>query len=399
MHVTFWNNFRYSFYMRLPLLIFFLSWMSLSGRTQNLVPCNSFESPTHCPPMNSLFNNIKPWYTPTLSTTDWFCNCRSTVNADVWIPINFGGYQQAADGNCYAGIFGYSEAQPNYGEYMEVQLMAPLEKGKTYTIAFYYNLANYSDYALEKIGVWLMRKEYNNQHMISRPPFTPTLTNKEPLQNDTVSWHLFRETYTAMGGEKFLMIGFPPKVDTVQVYGKNFPVRRQEDRYELMPAKSAYYYIDKIYVGEQDPEWPEEIAPSAKQKEIVKNPDPVITPKQEFKINEVVTFKELNFEKNSYKIMSSSYRELDRLVEYLKKNPAYSIEIRGHTDSDGDDASNMELSQQRAKAVALYLESNGISPDRIKYKGYGETMPIVPNTSKENMLRNRRVEFVLRTKQ
>jgi outer membrane protein OmpA-like peptidoglycan-associated protein len=87
------------------------------------------------------------------------------------------------------------------------------------------------------------------------------------------------------------------------------------------------------------------------------------------------------------------------LVEYLKKNPAYSIEIRGHTDSDGDDASNMELSQQRAKAVALYLESNGISPDRIKYKGYGETMPIVPNTSKENMLRNRRVEFVLRTKQ
>ena len=72
-----------------------------------------------------------------------------------------------------------------------------------------------------------------------------------------------------------------------------------------------------------------------------------------------------------------SFVELDKLYDYLSKNPTLKIEIGGHTDTRGDDKDNMKLSNDRAKAVYDYIVSKGIDAKRMSFKGYGETKTVV----------------------
>ncbi|MNF07304.1 Photosystem I chlorophyll a apoprotein A2 [compost metagenome] len=69
--------------------------------------------------------------------------------------------------------------------------------------------------------------------------------------------------------------------------------------------------------------------------------------------------------------------------------------IQGHTDSDGDDAKNLDLSDRRAKGVKNYLVSLGIEEDRLESKGYGESKPKVANDTAENKAKNRRTDFLI----
>ena len=101
----------------------------------------------------------------------------------------------------------------------------------------------------------------------------------------------------------------------------------------------------------------------------------------------------IHFEIDSDELKSSSYSELDNLVDYLKDNPDEKVLISGHTDDRGSKFYNKELSQRRAKAVVKYLEERGIDPERVKSKGFGETKPIAPNDIKEGRSENRRVEM------
>ena len=113
------------------------------------------------------------------------------------------------------------------------------------------------------------------------------------------------------------------------------------------------------------------------------------------KMKEGVTMEiqNINFETNSSALNASSYEELDRLVDNLKMNSDISIELSAHTDDIGSDAYNFKLSDQRAASVAEYLITKGIGKKRIISKGYGKTMPLVPNDSDENRAKNRRVEL------
>jgi len=69
------------------------------------------------------------------------------------------------------------------------------------------------------------------------------------------------------------------------------------------------------------------------------------------------------------------------------------IDVTGHTDSDGSDAYNQELSERRAMSVAQSLVTNGVLSERLLIAGYGETRPIAPNTTPEGKQANRRVEI------
>ena len=73
--------------------------------------------------------------------------------------------------------------------------------------------------------------------------------------------------------------------------------------------------------------------------------------------------------------------------------PQMTIEIGGHTDGKGSEAYNQRLSENRAKAVVDYLVSKGVDAKRLKYKGYGKTMPVDTNDTEEGRAKNRRVEF------
>jgi type IX secretion system PorP/SprF family membrane protein len=95
---------------------------------------------------------------------------------------------------------------------------------------------------------------------------------------------------------------------------------------------------------------------------------------------------ELNSEAKAY---------LDDLYNLLQKNPEYNLEVVGHTDNVGKHVVNYKLSAGRAQAVADYLLQKGLSKDRIRSKGMGDTQPVAPNDNDENRAKNRRVQFII----
>ena len=101
------------------------------------------------------------------------------------------------------------------------------------------------------------------------------------------------------------------------------------------------------------------------------------------------------FEVNKSELKNSSIIELEKVLKLLEITPNLKIEISGHTDSDGDDDLNLSLSNERASSVVKWLIENGISSNRLTFKGFGESKPIVKNDSEENKAKNRRTELTI----
>ena len=101
------------------------------------------------------------------------------------------------------------------------------------------------------------------------------------------------------------------------------------------------------------------------------------------------------FEKSKSSLKKSSLVELNKVLKLMQINPDLKIQISGHTDSDGDDDFNLELSINRAKSVVNWLIENSIDKNRLSFKGYGETRPIEENNSIANKAKNRRTELTI----
>jgi outer membrane protein OmpA-like peptidoglycan-associated protein len=107
----------------------------------------------------------------------------------------------------------------------------------------------------------------------------------------------------------------------------------------------------------------------------------------------IVKLNNILFQTGKTTIKAESYPELDNIYQVFIDNPAMEVEISGHTDSDGSEAYNLKLSQERANAIKEYIVSKGIVDAKIKAVGYGETKPVASNDTEEGKGQNRRVEF------
>jgi outer membrane protein OmpA-like peptidoglycan-associated protein len=95
-------------------------------------------------------------------------------------------------------------------------------------------------------------------------------------------------------------------------------------------------------------------------------------------------------------IQRESFRVLDAVADVLAKHPDLKrVRVEGHTDGDGSEAANLDLSQRRTAAVKTYLVGRGIDPDRLIPQGFGESRPIDSNATEYGKANNRRVEFVV----
>jgi outer membrane protein OmpA-like peptidoglycan-associated protein/uncharacterized protein YidB (DUF937 family) len=102
----------------------------------------------------------------------------------------------------------------------------------------------------------------------------------------------------------------------------------------------------------------------------------------------------INFASSSAQIPPDSDNYLNQVAVAIKAAPAGTVlEVAGHTDNTGDSASNVALSQQRADAVRMYLIQQGVPPNMLVAKGYGETRPVAANDTEEGKFHNRRIEF------
>lgn len=108
-----------------------------------------------------------------------------------------------------------------------------------------------------------------------------------------------------------------------------------------------------------------------------------------------ILLKQVEFLSNETDLSPQSFSELDLLALELLKDRRMVIEVRGHTDNEGQEQTNFVLSTARAKAVRNYIVGKGIEEERVLYKGYGSTMPVATNKTSDGRKKNRRVEYVL----
>lgn len=103
----------------------------------------------------------------------------------------------------------------------------------------------------------------------------------------------------------------------------------------------------------------------------------------------------VNFENDSARLTVEAKRLLDDSAQTLKNQSNLSVLVAGHTDSNGDDAYNLSLSQQRAESVRQYLIGRGVPASRLSAQGFGESQPAESNDTAAGRAANRRVEFRL----
>ena len=125
--------------------------------------------------------------------------------------------------------------------------------------------------------------------------------------------------------------------------------------------------------------------------------DTVLIPgtiKTEIALNQIVGSDPVLFAVGSPFIAESSKPVLERVAEILLDNPEGNLEVEGHSDTDGPEDINLDLSKSRAEAVMEFLISKGVDPNRISATGYGETrLKIDPEITAQDRADNRRIEF------
>ncbi|MFM7407854.1 MAG: OmpA family protein [Cuspidothrix sp.] len=106
--------------------------------------------------------------------------------------------------------------------------------------------------------------------------------------------------------------------------------------------------------------------------------------------------KNIHFALDKYNISPASAKILDKIAQVLRDNPSIIVEIYGHTDYRASNQYNIRLGANRAKSTRNYLIRQGISPERMSIRSYGETQLLKPGNSKLDHARNRRSEFIFK---
>jgi hypothetical protein len=229
----------------------FLGFVQNKHLAQNLIINGSFESynnPVDCNGGGGFFNIST---TPTTRVVNDWDICLSpdyfTIACPNWswysIPNCIFGYNQAKNGNAFAGIGTFS-VTGGASEYIYQLLSSPLQAGKVYCVSFYVSRADRKEYALKNLGAYL---SVSTPTMVSGSYISsiPQVINQNGFITDTVNWTQIQGCYTAMGGEQYITIGnFNSNANTDTLYvGTNNPIPNDPEY--------AYYYIDDITLIDQ----------------------------------------------------------------------------------------------------------------------------------------------------
>ena len=108
---------------------------------------------------------------------------------------------------------------------------------------------------------------------------------------------------------------------------------------------------------------------------------------------DVIPLNNIYFSKGRADVLPASYATLSKLAKVVKAHPKVIIQIEGHTDNVGDKRALQQVSEDRCKAIEAFLIKEGVAPEAIKTKGYGDSAPITGNETERDRKRNRRVEI------
>ncbi len=149
----------------------------------------------------------------------------------------------------------------------------------------------------------------------------------------------------------------------------------------IMTVKKADHVYESKYISKVDT--------------IFKTPAKIDIEMKPIELNKSYRINDIYFPFNSFDLSDESKVVLDQLLDFLNENQTIQIQIQGHTDNIGNDASNLKLSENRAKSVYSYLIEKGIAENRLTYKGFGKSMAVSGNETEEGRAKNRRTVFVI----
>lgn len=358
-----------------------LLFLGITANAQNMVANADMKPVDDAPCTPARIDKASGYSNANGGTVDYFS--KDSRSSDVKIPKNFVGEQDAASN--YAGIIAYyapdqtdwdavfagdlsfpeKKQEYMYSEYMQVELSSPLVAGKVYNVSVNVSLADQSAYA-SGLGAYLSSNKVE-QRSNEEMALTPTVTFPG-MVSDKAGWKTLSGSFTAAGGEKYLVIGRFAGQGAQKVIGENENDNRR-----------AYYYLNSPSVTPG--------AGNTGRPIVIINFDDLLDGK-------ALCLPNLNFELNSATILPESYDELNTLASWMKNHPELSLQIDGHTDKTGNDEINMPLSKERAAAVKSYLSGKGVKTDNIHTNGYGSSRPI--DTDNVASLTNRRVEICIK---
>lgn len=367
---------------------------------QNLVRNPGFEEHkkipiTFCRTSKEFNATVTDWSMPNQATADYF-HAKSKANAST-IKKNFVGFQNAEEGEAYAGIYCCLDQGINYSEYLKTKLIKPLKAGQKYIIQFYVSLSESSEFAMDRFGVAFLKKDSEQENMRSLP-FGATVESEDGVfYEDKTGWRQVRMSFVAKGGERYMVIGnFHTNGST---HLKKVPFSKKK----YPKGNGCYYYLDDVCLAVENedgecicPVQPPPPPPDSTVIIPVTETDSVPVVKIETGKPMVLRF--VFFDTDKSVLKPESFDSLDSLAAFLLEEKKYYIIISGHTDNSGDEIKNQKLSKDRAKAVADYLISQGINPDRIRSEGKGSEKPVADNATPEGRAQNRRVEYTLHLK-
>ena len=117
-----------------------------------------------------------------------------------------------------------------------------------------------------------------------------------------------------------------------------------------------------------------------------------VAPRKPSIIEKSVRLEGANFKTGSSKLLKAADVKLNEVVDAAKEYPDVQLDVTGYTDNVGNAQKNLQLSQERANAVTVYLVKKGVAPGRINTKGVGADSPIADNATAAGRAKNRRVE-------
>ncbi len=358
----------------------------------NLVPNPSFETTKRLQcawtQQARKFNEevMVGWTSPTETTPDHFS---TKADPTCWSHPAKKSKGKAAPrtGDCMAGIKVYGKGNtPTYWhEYLQIELPEALNGGTHYIVELYALRAPFCNVASNNLGLYLSPTEVRTRDCLPLY-FAPQIKEEKVLDN--IGWERVGGVIEAKGDERFLVIG-------------NF-CSDQITANKKMPEgeRGAYYFIDDVSVrlspeGSKVDEPPVICAPPPPKPKVEDHVSSktVDIMQVEPEVGKHIRLDNIFFDFDKSTLKPESETELGTVLDLLTDYPLMHIELEAHTDDQGTDDYNQRLSEARAKAVVDWLVTKKVDAERLSWKGYGESKPLVPNTDEATRAQNRRVEF------
>jgi len=149
----------------------------------------------------------------------------------------------------------------------------------------------------------------------------------------------------------------------------------------ILTIKKENHAYESMYISEED--------------EVFETPVKIDFEVKPIETGKAYVINDINFETDKYDLCGQAKLIIEEFAEFLKDHPQIKVEVQGHTDNVGGAEYNLFLSDDRAKSVYDYLVQIGISPQRLRYKGYGLSMPIANNATEAGRSKNRRTAFFI----